>query len=224
MRNGWMVVAALVVGAVSPGRSDAQPEKKPGDGSIAAINAVIPAIDRMLSIPVGRACARLVYGVVADGRSSTSRPSTRTSSKSGGHAPAVRIASMTKSFTALSILKLRDEAASLDDLAETHVPECALALSDQRLAAHPRRDLLITRRLRHRRPVGRSTAAHARGGVHRAAAQRRAVRPGAWHRHGIFQPRLCAAWPDRRQCVGGALSHVCRTEPAHPAGHDIERL
>src|SRR5207237_1085641 len=35
-----------------------------------------------------------------------------------------RIASMTKSFTAMSILKLRDEGKlSLDDLAERYVPE-----------------------------------------------------------------------------------------------------
>ena len=57
-----------------------------------------------------------------------------------------RIASMTKSFTALSILKLRDEGKlSLDDPVARYVPALAdLALSNQRLAdaddpspAHP---------------------------------------------------------------------------------------
>ena len=48
-----------------------------------------------------------------------------------------RIASMTKSFTALSILKLRDEGKlSLDDLAEKWVPELAgLTYPDDRFAA-----------------------------------------------------------------------------------------
>ena len=43
---------------------------------------------------------------------------------------------MSKAFTALAILKLRDEGRlSLDALAETYVPEMRrLALSDQRLA------------------------------------------------------------------------------------------
>ena len=45
-----------------------------------------------------------------------------------------RIASMSKAFTALAILKLRDEGRlRLDALAETYVPELRrLALSDQR--------------------------------------------------------------------------------------------
>ncbi len=52
-----------------------------------------------------------------------------------------RIASMTKSFTAMSILKLRDEGKlSLDDAAEKYVPELkSVEVSDQRFAAdhHP---------------------------------------------------------------------------------------
>ena len=52
-----------------------------------------------------------------------------------------RIASMTKSFTAMAILKLRDEGKlSLDDPAERYVPELkSLALSDDRLSPdhHP---------------------------------------------------------------------------------------
>lgn len=128
MRNGWMLVAALVVGAVSPGRSDAQPEKKPGDGSIAAINAVIPAIDRMfVDFQLDAHAPGLVYGVVADGRLIHVKAigTQDLEQKRSVTADSLfRIASMTKSFTALSILKLRDEGKlSLDDLAETHVPE-----------------------------------------------------------------------------------------------------
>ena len=68
----------------------------------------------------------LVYGVVQDGRIIH----LRTAGVRTVDGPAVtpdtlfRIASMSKAFTALAILKLRDEGRlSLDDLAETYVPE-----------------------------------------------------------------------------------------------------
>lgn len=128
MRNAWKMVAVLVVAGVWPGRSAAQPAKKPDADPIAAINAAIPAIDRMfVDFQLDAHAPGLVYGVVADGRLvhvkaigtqdlGQRRPVTADS--------LFRIASMTKSFTALSILKLRDEGKlSLDDLAETHVPE-----------------------------------------------------------------------------------------------------
>lgn len=70
----------------------------------------------------------LVYGVVQDGRIIH----LRTAGVQTVDGPEVtpdtlfRIASMSKAFTALAILKLRDEGKlSLDDLAETHVPEMA---------------------------------------------------------------------------------------------------
>ncbi|HWS78786.1 MAG TPA: serine hydrolase domain-containing protein, partial [Thermomonas sp.] len=128
MRNAWRMVAALMVGGVLPATSAAQPAKKPGADPMAAIHATIPAIDRMfVDFQLDAHAPGLVYGVVADGRLIhvkaigtqdlvDKRPVTADS--------LFRIASMTKSFTALSILKLRDEGKlSLDDLAETHVPE-----------------------------------------------------------------------------------------------------
>ncbi len=128
MRKAWMMVAALMAGSVSPGGSAAEPAKKPGADSTAAIHAAIPAIDRMfVDFQLDAHAPGLVYGVVADGRLlhvkaigtqelERKRPVTANS--------LFRIASMTKSFTALSILKLRDDGKlSLDDLAETHVPE-----------------------------------------------------------------------------------------------------
>lgn len=113
MRSAWIMVAALVVGGVSPGRSVAEPATKPGADSIAAIHAAIPAIDSMfVDFQLDAHAPGLVYGVVADGRLihvkaigtqelEHQRPVTADS--------LFRIASMTKSFTALSILKLRDE-------------------------------------------------------------------------------------------------------------------
>jgi CubicO group peptidase (beta-lactamase class C family) len=92
------------------------------------IAAAIPTIDRIFSDFQRESHAPgLVYGIVADGRLvhvksfgvqdlTANRPVTADS--------LFRIASMSKAFTALGILKLRDEGKlSLDALAETYVPE-----------------------------------------------------------------------------------------------------
>jgi len=94
----------------------------------AKIAQAIPAIDRLFAdFQIDSHAPGLVYGIVADGRLVhvkglgvqdlvRKRPVTPDS--------LFRIASMTKAFTALSILKLREQGKlSLDDLAETHVPE-----------------------------------------------------------------------------------------------------
>lgn len=88
----------------------------------------IPAIDRLFAdFQLDSHAPGLVYGIVADGRLvhvkalgmqdlEAQRPVTADS--------LFRIASMSKAFTALAILKLRDEGKlSLDALAETYVPE-----------------------------------------------------------------------------------------------------
>ena len=94
----------------------------------ARIAQAIPDIDRLFAdFQVDSHAPGLVYGIVADGRLVhvkglgvqdlvNRRPVTPDS--------LFRIASMTKAFTALSILKLREEGRlSLDDLAEAHIPE-----------------------------------------------------------------------------------------------------
>jgi CubicO group peptidase (beta-lactamase class C family) len=93
-----------------------------------AIAAAVPEVDRIFaSFQTDSHSPGLVYGIVANGQLvyvkglgvqdiDQKRPVTADS--------LFRIASMTKSFTALSILKLREQGkVSLDDLAETHVPE-----------------------------------------------------------------------------------------------------
>ncbi|WHO38178.1 serine hydrolase domain-containing protein [Sphingobium sp. AP49] len=102
------------------------------DGARAAgtkqIDAAIPEIDRLFAdFQADSHAPGLVYGIVADGKLVhvkgfgvqdlvQKRPVTPDS--------LFRIASMTKAFTALSILKLREEGKlSLDDLAEKYVPE-----------------------------------------------------------------------------------------------------
>jgi CubicO group peptidase (beta-lactamase class C family) len=93
-----------------------------------AIRQAIPAIDRIFAdFQLDSHAPGLVYGIVAEGRLvhvralgvqdlETRRPVTADS--------LFRIASMSKAFTALAVLKLRDEGKlSLDALAETYVPE-----------------------------------------------------------------------------------------------------
>ncbi|MBH1998229.1 MAG: beta-lactamase family protein [Sphingomonadaceae bacterium] len=92
------------------------------------IEQAIPAINRLFAeFQVDSHAPGLIYGIVADGRLVHvkgfgvqdlvhKRPVTPDS--------LFRIASMTKAFTALSILKLREDGKlSLDDLAEKYVPE-----------------------------------------------------------------------------------------------------
>lgn len=111
--------AALLILAIPATAHAAAPAK---------IAAAIPDIDRLFAeFQVDSHAPGLVYGIVADGRLVHvrgfgvqdlvhKRPVTPDS--------LFRIASMTKAFTALSILKLREEGKlSLDDLAERHVPE-----------------------------------------------------------------------------------------------------
>ena len=85
-------------------------------------------VDRIMSDFVAQAhVPGAAWGVVVDGTLAHSGAAgfRELASKSPVDADTVfRIASMTKSFTAMSILKLRDEGKlSLDDLAERYVPE-----------------------------------------------------------------------------------------------------
>ena len=111
----------LTLAMIAPARA-ADPSRD------AAIAAAIPAIDRLFDdYRLDSHVPGLVYGIVADGRLvhvktmgvedlAAKRPVTPDS--------VFRIASMTKAFTALSVLSLRDAGKlSLDAPAETYVPE-----------------------------------------------------------------------------------------------------
>ena len=121
MRIMKSVLAATLLAAapVSVGAAEPVP---------AAIAPILPSIDASFAqFQRDTHSPGLAYGIVADGRLihvkglgvqdvEARRPVTAES--------LFRIASMTKAFTALAILKLRDEGKlSLDDLAERHVPE-----------------------------------------------------------------------------------------------------
>ena len=130
----------LLLLAFLPATARAADEKK--------IAAAIPEIDRLFAdFQVDSHAPGLVYGIVANGRLvhvkglgvqdlERKRPVTPDS--------LFRIASMTKAFTALSILKLREDGKlSLDDLAEQYVPEMRGWTYPTRDSPHIRiRDLL----------------------------------------------------------------------------------
>lgn len=114
-----LVFAFALVGAAFAVAQEAPP---------ASLNRLAPEIDALFArYQADQHVPGLVYGVVKDGRLayvkgvgvqniSDKRPVTADS--------LFRIASMTKAFTALAILKLRDDGKlRLDDLAEEHIPE-----------------------------------------------------------------------------------------------------
>ena len=94
----------------------------------AKLATAFPEIDRMVAAFMERThVPGAAWGIVIDGE--LAHLGVAGSRELAGKAPVTRdsvfrIASMTKSFTAMAILKLRDEGKlSLDDLAERHVPE-----------------------------------------------------------------------------------------------------
>lgn len=96
----------------------------------AKLERALPAIDSLFRAFAERSrVPGIAYGIVIDGE--LVRVGTAGLREMASRAPVesttvFRIASMTKSFTALAILRLRDEGKlSLDDPAERHVPELA---------------------------------------------------------------------------------------------------
>ncbi|MFN3669865.1 MAG: serine hydrolase domain-containing protein [Brevundimonas sp.] len=126
MRRRILALAAALT-LMDPGPVLAQTPAPAPAAAPATLGQAIPLIDAAFDRWQASAHAPgLVYGVVQDGRIIH----LRTAGVRTVDGPEVtpdtlfRIASMSKAFTALAILKLRDEGRlSLDDLAEVHVPE-----------------------------------------------------------------------------------------------------
>jgi CubicO group peptidase (beta-lactamase class C family) len=126
-------VVALVLGATSLAGQSAQaapPAAFPDPGRVTKLTAAFADVDRAFRAYAEREhIPGAVWGIVIDGRlahvgvTGYRDVSAKAAVDSG---TVFRIASMTKSFTALAILKLRDEGKlSLDDPAEKWVPELA---------------------------------------------------------------------------------------------------
>ncbi|MCW4460281.1 beta-lactamase family protein [Sphingomonas sp. BT-65] len=114
----WTVLAALLATAPSLAAAQAHPPVPPA--ALVEIGDAFASFQQRTPVP------GLVYAVVKDGKIVLSAMQ---GVQTIGGAPVTldtrfRIASMSKAFTALAILKLRDEGKlALDDLAEKHIPE-----------------------------------------------------------------------------------------------------
>ncbi|MBP8062838.1 MAG: beta-lactamase family protein [Brevundimonas sp.] len=126
-RNALALALTVSLATAIPLQAQTPPPASAAAPAPSTLEEAIPVIDATFDRWQAAAHAPgLVYGVVQDGRIIH----LRTAGVRTVDGPAVepdtlfRIASMSKAFTALAILKLRDEGRlSLDDLAETHVPE-----------------------------------------------------------------------------------------------------
>lgn len=118
--------------SAQPSRTSSQaPAPRFADSNrLSRLTTALPAIDRLMSDFATRAkVPGIAYGIIVDGKvihiGTAGFRDVATHAKVDTNT-VFRIASMTKSFTALSILKLRDEGKlSLDDPAERYVPELA---------------------------------------------------------------------------------------------------
>jgi CubicO group peptidase (beta-lactamase class C family) len=121
-----ILLAALLIAAPAP--AIAQPLAAAPAGRAGRIENIGPSLDRHFErYRTEQHIPGLAWGIVADGRLAYVQTfGSRTLDQYEIVTPdsLFRIASMSKAFTALAILKLRDEGRlRLDDLAETHVPE-----------------------------------------------------------------------------------------------------
>ena len=124
-----LVASTLVAQRGAPGQRTPAPRFTDHD-RVAKLSASFPEIDRVFTEYAKREhIPGAVWGIVIDGR--LAHVGVTGYRDIAAKAPVdsgtvFRIASMTKSFTALAILKLRDQGKlSLDDLAEKWVPELA---------------------------------------------------------------------------------------------------
>lgn len=136
-RQAAVVLCIVVLGAVAlrsqpaPRAADRVPPPEFTDPQrIAKLERAFPEIDRLFQVFAQRSrVPGIAYGIVIDGRLAHVGASgyRDISTKAQVDADTVfRIASMTKSFTALCIMRLRDEGKlALDDPAERYVPELA---------------------------------------------------------------------------------------------------
>jgi CubicO group peptidase (beta-lactamase class C family) len=130
----YMRIVPLICGLAASGAliaSDAYPPPRFTDPQrVKKLEAAMPEVDRILeSYATEKKITGMVWGVVIDGRlahTGTFGVRDRTSNAPVTVGTAFRIASMTKSFTALAILKLRDAGKlSLEDPVAKWIPEFA---------------------------------------------------------------------------------------------------
>src|SRR5262245_11186257 len=120
----WLAAAMLSASEMYPTPRFTDPER------VRKLESALPEIDQIFQrYAADRKMPGMVWGVVIDGRLAHVQSvgvRDRTSNAPVTPATVFRIASMTKSFTALAILKLRDEGKlSLEDPVSKWIPEFA---------------------------------------------------------------------------------------------------
>lgn len=128
MRAARLVAAALALGSPATAQAQANQAAPVPAPASATLTQLAPAIDRHFRAFQEQAhVPGLVWGIVRDGQLvhfGASGIQDVPARRPVGPESLFRIASMSKAFTALAILKLRDEGRlSLDAPAETYVPE-----------------------------------------------------------------------------------------------------
>ena len=129
MRITSLAVSLIMTGTLAA--SDAYPPPRFTDPArVAKLESAMPEIDRLFrAFAAAQKIPGLTWGVVIDGRLAhvaSAGVRDRTSNDPITPSTAFRIASMTKSFTALAILKLRDSGKlSLEDPVSKWLPEFA---------------------------------------------------------------------------------------------------
>jgi CubicO group peptidase (beta-lactamase class C family) len=130
-----LVPGILVLGCASSDATplaggDYAPARFSDPDRVSKLRTALPAIDSLFSaFQAANHVPGIAYGILIDGQlvhTGTAGLRDVESNAPVDSASVFRIASMTKSFTALSILKLRDDGKlSLEDPAERYVPELA---------------------------------------------------------------------------------------------------
>jgi CubicO group peptidase (beta-lactamase class C family) len=125
-----VAVIACSASDAAPGPADYTPARFTDPARVEKLRSAFPAIDSLFSaFATANHVPGIAYGVLIDGKLVHARTAGLRDIEGNARvdsASVFRIASMTKSFTALSILKLRDEGKlSLDDPADRYVPELA---------------------------------------------------------------------------------------------------
>lgn len=129
-RMRFLTLAACLI-SVTLSASDAYPPPRFTDPDrVKKLESVMPEIDRIFTAyATSEKIPGMIWGVVIDGRLAhvaSTGVRERTSGDKITNDTAFRIASMTKSFTSLAILKLRDEGKlSLEDPVSKWIPEFA---------------------------------------------------------------------------------------------------
>jgi CubicO group peptidase (beta-lactamase class C family) len=126
-----MCFILMVILAASLAASEAYPPPRFTDPArVAKLESAMPEVDRIFrAYAADQKIPGMIWGVVIDGRLAhvaSAGVRERASNAAITSSTAFRIASMTKSFTALAILKLRDEGKlSLEDPVSKWIPEFA---------------------------------------------------------------------------------------------------